>query len=102
MSEPQPDDSSADPGAMRLLPPRARLPIAAAAGVAFAVGIAVAFLAADVAHPAAIFPKYLAAAAAPPAVAAERLLDYSPLYLTLARAALRLATDPDRFLLVLQ
>jgi hypothetical protein len=99
MSE-HPLDTSAAPGAKRLLT-RARLPIAAAGG-AFAAGVAAAFLVADIVHSPARFPKYLAAAAAPPKVAAERLLDYSPLYLALAKAALRSASDPDRFLLVLQ
>ncbi|HEY8022673.1 MAG TPA: hypothetical protein VIH93_16315, partial [Thermoanaerobaculia bacterium] len=90
----EPEDSFDAP---RLLPRRAW----GAAGAAFAVALAAAFFVADVTHPPAIFPKYLAAAAAPPAVAAERLLDYSPLYLALARAAHRLAADPDRALLAL-
>jgi hypothetical protein len=53
------------------------LPAIAAVGAA----LGLAFLVADIAHPAVIFPKYLAAAAAPAAEQAERLLDYSPLYL---------------------
>jgi len=54
---------------------------------AFAAALACA-LALGVTHPDAIFPKYLAAAAAPPAEQAERLLDYSPLYLALVKALL--------------
>jgi hypothetical protein len=53
---------------------------------AFAAALACALALAGVTHPDAIFPKYLAAAAAPPAEQAERLLDYSPLYLALVRA----------------
>ncbi len=104
-SEPSPAPPP-EPGAPRLLPPRARLRIAAAAAAALAAGWAAAFLVAGAAHPPALFQKYVAAAAAPPAVAAERLLDYSPLYLSLvgalARAARHLASDPDRFLFILQ
>jgi hypothetical protein len=48
---------------------------------AFGAALGLAFLVADIAHPAVIFPKYLAAAAALAAEQSERLLDYSPLYL---------------------
>jgi hypothetical protein len=54
---------------------------------AFAAALACALALAGVTHPDVIFPKYLAAAA-PPAQRAERLLDYSPLYLTLVEALL--------------
>ncbi|HXO19489.1 MAG TPA: hypothetical protein VOA87_06145, partial [Thermoanaerobaculia bacterium] len=63
----------------------------AAALVSFAAALAVAFVLAGVTHPPSIFPKYLAAAAAPAAEQAERLLDYSPLYLGLTRAVGALA-----------
>jgi hypothetical protein len=53
---------------------------------AFAAALAFSFVVADATHPAAIFPKYMEAAAAPPAEQSERLLDYSPLYLALTRA----------------
>jgi hypothetical protein len=53
---------------------------------AFAAGLVCALALADVTHPDVIFPKYLAAAAAPAAEQAERLLDYSPLYLALVKA----------------
>jgi hypothetical protein len=53
---------------------------------AFAVALGCALALASVTHPDAIFPKYLAAAAASPAEQAERLLDYSPLYLALVKA----------------
>jgi len=56
-----------------------------AALAAFAVGLSLAFTVAGVTHPEAVFAKYLAAAAAPESVRAERLLDYSPLYLALVR-----------------
>jgi hypothetical protein len=56
--------------------------------VAFAAGLGCALALAGVTHPDAIFPKYLAAAAASPAEQAERLLDYSPLYLALVKALL--------------
>lgn len=55
---------------------------------AFAAGLGCALVLAGVTHPDAIFPKYLAAAAASPAEQAERLLDYSPLYLALVKALL--------------
>jgi hypothetical protein len=55
---------------------------------AFAAGLGCALALAGVTHPDAIFPKYLAAAAASPAEQAERLLDYSPLYLALVKALL--------------
>jgi hypothetical protein len=55
---------------------------------AFAAGLGCALALAGVTHPDAIFPKYLAAAAATPAEQAERLLDYSPLYLALVKALL--------------
>ncbi len=57
---------------------------------AFAAGLACALVLAGVTHPDAIFPKYLEAATAPAAERAERLLDYSPLYLGLVRALLPL------------
>lgn len=57
---------------------------------AFATGLTCALVLAGVTHPDAIFPKYLEAAAAPAAERAERLLDYSPLYLGLVRALLPL------------
>ncbi|HTQ78868.1 MAG TPA: hypothetical protein VMM92_02645 [Thermoanaerobaculia bacterium] len=66
---------------------------------AFAAALLLAFFVADVTHPAAIFPTYLAAAAAPPAERSERLLDYSPLYLGLTRL---LAPFGYRSLLVVQ
>jgi hypothetical protein len=53
---------------------------------AFGAGLVCALALAGVTHPDVIFPKYLAAAAAPPAEQAERLLDYSPLYLALVKA----------------
>ncbi len=90
-SRPQPPPSPPQ----RLLPRRA-LP---AAALAFAVALLAAWVVADVTHPPALFPKYLEAAAAPPAAAAERLLDYSPLYLAAARLAGHLAADSDRLLL---
>jgi len=52
---------------------------------AFAASLVFSFVVADATHPTAIFPKYLLAAAAPPGEQAERLLDYSPLYLGLTR-----------------
>jgi hypothetical protein len=55
---------------------------------AFAAALGCALALAGVTHPDAIFPKYLAAAAASPAEQAERLLDYSPLYLALVKALL--------------
>jgi hypothetical protein len=55
---------------------------------AFAAGLGCALALAGVTRPDAIFPKYLAAAAASPAEQAERLLDYSPLYLALVKALL--------------
>jgi hypothetical protein len=55
---------------------------------AFAAALACALALAGVTHPDVVFLKYLAAAAAPPAERAERLLDYSPLYLALTRALL--------------
>jgi hypothetical protein len=55
--------------------------LAALAAVAVARLLAVEV--AGVTHPEAVFAKYLAAAAAPATVRAERLLDYSPLYLAL-------------------
>jgi hypothetical protein len=57
-----------------------------AAIVAFVAALVFAFVVADASRPGTIFPKYLAAAAAPPAEQSERLLDYSPLYLALTRA----------------
>jgi hypothetical protein len=57
-----------------------------AAIVAFVAALVFAFVVADATRPGTIFPKYLAAAAAPPAEQSERLLDYSPLYLALTRA----------------
>ncbi len=59
---------------------------ASAAIVAFVAALVFAFVVADATRPGTIFPKYLAAAAAPPAEQSERLLDYSPLYLALTRA----------------
>jgi hypothetical protein len=56
--------------------------------VSFAAALACALVLAGVSHPQVIFPKYLAAAAAPPAEQAERLLDYSPLYLALVKGLL--------------
>lgn len=53
---------------------------------AFAAALGCALALAGVTHPDAIFPKYLAAAAASPAEQGERLLDYSPLYLALVKA----------------
>ncbi|HEY6320230.1 MAG TPA: hypothetical protein VJA16_01595 [Thermoanaerobaculia bacterium] len=53
---------------------------------AFVAALGCALALAGVTHPDAIFPKYLAAAAASPAEQAERLLDYSPLYLALVKA----------------
>jgi hypothetical protein len=67
-----------------LLPVGSWLP----ASVAFAVALGCALGLADVTHPDVLFPKYLAAAAAPEAQQAERLLDYSPLYLALVRILL--------------
>ena len=58
------------------------------AAAAFAAALACALMLAGVTHPDVIFPKYLVAAAAPPALRAERLLDYSPLYLALVGALL--------------
>jgi hypothetical protein len=55
---------------------------------ASAVALVCALALAGVTHPDAVFPKYLAAAAAPPAEQAERVLDYSPLYLALVKALL--------------
>jgi hypothetical protein len=55
---------------------------------ALAAGLGCALALAGVTRPDAIFPKYLAAAAASPAEQAERLLDYSPLYLALVKALL--------------
>ncbi|HEV7515641.1 MAG TPA: hypothetical protein VGR07_05010 [Thermoanaerobaculia bacterium] len=66
---------------------------------AFAAALVFAFVVADATHPAAIFPKYLEAAAAPKAEQSERLLDYSPLYLALTRA---LAPSGYRAVLVFQ
>src|SRR5258708_5275168 len=63
-------------------------PAALAAAAAFVAGLACALLLAGVTHPDMVFPKYLAAAAASPAEQAERLLDYSPLYLGLVKALL--------------
>jgi hypothetical protein len=60
----------------------------AAAWVALVVFVAALVLAlgpARVTSPDSVFPKYLAAAAAPAPEQAERLLDYSPLYLSLTR-----------------
>jgi hypothetical protein len=54
------------------------------------VGMALALVVARVSQPEMIFPKYLMAAVAPPAERAERLLDYSPLYLGLVRFLLPL------------
>jgi hypothetical protein len=54
----------------------------------FAAALACALALAGVTHPQVVFPKYLAAAAAPPAERAERLLDYSPLYLGLVKGLL--------------
>jgi hypothetical protein len=56
--------------------------------VCFAAALACALALAGVTHPRVVFPKYLAAAVAPPAERAERLLDYSPLYLGLVKALL--------------
>jgi|GEM_PF-1865119 len=58
----------------------------------FAAALACALALAGVTHPDMVFLKYLAAAAAPPAERAERLLDYSPLYLALVRALLPFGT----------
>jgi hypothetical protein len=55
---------------------------------AFAAALVCALALAGVTHPDAVFPKYLAAAAASPAEQAERVLDYSPLYLALVKALL--------------
>jgi len=55
---------------------------------AFAAALACALALAGVTHPDVVFLKYLAAVAAPPAERAERLLDYSPLYLALVKALL--------------
>jgi hypothetical protein len=55
---------------------------------AFAAALACALMLAGVTHPDVIFPKYLLAAAAPPALRAERLFDYSPLYLAFVAALL--------------
>ncbi|MEA2693744.1 MAG: hypothetical protein QOJ16_3131 [Acidobacteriota bacterium] len=68
------------------MPRSARSGAAWAAVGVFAAALFFAFFVADATHPAAIFPKYLEAAAAPPAEQSERLLDYSPLYLALTRA----------------
>jgi hypothetical protein len=70
-----------------------------AALVALAAALVFAFLVAGATRPTAIFPKYLEAAAAPPAEQSERLLDYSPLYLALTRA---LAPAGYRAILVFQ
>src|SRR5579885_1075681 len=59
---------------------------AAAALAAFAAALVFSFVVAGATRPGSIFPKYLEAAAAPPAEQSERLLDYSPLYLALTRA----------------
>jgi hypothetical protein len=56
--------------------------------VSFVAALVCALALAGVTHPQAVFPKYLAAAAAPPAEQAERLLDYSPLYLGLVKGLL--------------
>ncbi len=60
--------------------------IALAAAGAFAVALVFAFGVARATDPPGLFPKYLAAVAAPAAEQAERLQDYSPLYLALTRA----------------
>jgi hypothetical protein len=59
-----------------------------AAAVSFGAALGLALGLAGVAHPEIIFPKYLAAAVAAPGEQAERLLDYSPLYLGLVRVLL--------------
>ena len=56
-----------------------------AALAVFAAALVLALGPARVTQPEAVFPKYLAAAAAPAPEQAERLLDYSPLYLALTR-----------------
>ncbi len=56
-----------------------------AALVAFAAALGLGLGPARVTSPEAVFPKYLAAAAAPAPEQAERLLDYSPLYLSFTR-----------------
>jgi hypothetical protein len=61
-------------------------PAVLASLVAFVAALVFAFVVADATRPGTIFPKYLEAAAAPPAESSERLLDYSPLYLALTRA----------------
>src|SRR5436309_7442651 len=68
------------------MPRSARSGAAWAEAAAFAAAIFFASVVADGTHSGAIFPKYLEAAAAPPAEQSERLLDYSPLYLALTRA----------------
>src|ERR1700753_393075 len=65
----------------------AALPIVPAI-LAFAVALACSLLFPDILHPPLVFPKYLAAAVAPPAERLERMLDYSPLYLGLVTALL--------------
>jgi hypothetical protein len=59
-----------------------------AAAVSFAAALGLALGLVGVVRPEVIFPKYLAAAVAAPGEQAERLLDYSPLYLGLVRALL--------------
>ncbi|HXT50756.1 MAG TPA: hypothetical protein VN811_06910, partial [Thermoanaerobaculia bacterium] len=73
--------------------------VALAASGAFATALVFAFGVARATEPTAVFPKYLAAVSAPAAVQAERLQDYSPLYLALTRV---LAPQGYRAILAVQ